>query len=405
MPHRHRNLLASALLVLALASCSGTGTTDSGSEPPLVPGLNGRVITTAGTPVAGVTVEVFDATYSPTETLATQQVVTSTETDARGYFRIPDVTIGAYNVLAIRGSEGGVAQNVVVADEGNGTPTRASVGLELAALGSVEGQARFGDREDHGGILVYVPGTSFVAVTSSTGAFRLERLPRGTYDVAASAASYGHARTTGVVVQPGLATTITGDLVLTKDVPVVQTLDRSFAGVGEPIEITGRNFGSTRGTNLVSFGGVDAGNTDYLSWSDTRIQVRAPSGAQTGSVTVRTAIGEGASTTSLQILAALEKVAGDGQLGKPSLPADETLAIQVLDTGGDAVPGVAVSFSALEGGSVSTSNAVTNPSGRRSGGGRLPRCHRLLHPRHLVRLGEPDSHGLGCAEFPACIGE
>jgi hypothetical protein len=63
------------------------------------------------------------------------------------------------------------------------------------------------------------------------------------------------------------------------------------AGAGAVLTITGDGFGSSRGTGFVEFKNVDDGGgtrvkvreTDYLTWTNTRIQVRVPSSASGGS--------------------------------------------------------------------------------------------------------------------------
>ena len=69
--------------------------------------------------------------------------------------------------------------------------------------------------------------------------------------------------------------------------PLVTSLSPASlpAGVGVVLTITGTGFGSSRGTGFVEFRNADDGGatrvkareTDYLAWTDTRIQVRVPS--------------------------------------------------------------------------------------------------------------------------------
>jgi PKD domain/Secretion system C-terminal sorting domain/IPT/TIG domain len=66
------------------------------------------------------------------------------------------------------------------------------------------------------------------------------------------------------------------------------------AGTGTTITITGTAFGATRGTGSVGFKNADDGGatyftalaTDYVSWNNTQIVVRVPSGAGTGTIQV-----------------------------------------------------------------------------------------------------------------------
>jgi hypothetical protein len=74
--------------------------------------------------------------------------------------------------------------------------------------------------------------------------------------------------------------------------PVVSSLSPLSlpAGVGAVLTINGSGFGSSRGTGFIEFRNADDGGatrvkareTDYLAWTDTRIQVRVPSAASGG---------------------------------------------------------------------------------------------------------------------------
>jgi hypothetical protein len=94
--------------------------------------------------------------------------------------------------------------------------------------------------------------------------------------------------------------------------PLIATLvpNNLPAGVGAVLTISGSGFGTTRGTGTVEFRNADDGGTtfvqpqpaDYVSWTDTQIQVRVPSysttGSPAGSGTVRVTTGGGLQTTS-----------------------------------------------------------------------------------------------------------
>ena len=60
----------------------------------------------------------------------------------------------------------------------------------------------------------------------------------------------------------------------------------------QTLTLRGTNFGATRGTGKVVFyGGTEPSSFQYLSWSDTQIRVRVPTGARTGNLRVVTARG------------------------------------------------------------------------------------------------------------------
>ena len=74
--------------------------------------------------------------------------------------------------------------------------------------------------------------------------------------------------------------------------PQITSISPSRAQYNQVITIRGTAFGANRGTSRVIFqGGKEPSSSQYVSWSDTRIQVRVPVGARTGNVQVITANG------------------------------------------------------------------------------------------------------------------
>lgn len=98
----------------------------------------------------------------------------------------------------------------------------------------------------------------------------------------------------------------------TQLIPVITNLSPQVttAGTGAVLTITGTNFGSTRGIGKVEFRNSDDGGRsftaararDYVSWSNTRIQVRVPSQGQDGGTAgtgqVRVTASDGTTTLS-----------------------------------------------------------------------------------------------------------
>ena len=74
--------------------------------------------------------------------------------------------------------------------------------------------------------------------------------------------------------------------------PQITSISPSRAQYNQVITIRGTAFGANRGTSRVIFqGGKEPSSSQYVSWGDTRIQVRVPAGARTGNVQVITANG------------------------------------------------------------------------------------------------------------------
>ncbi len=91
-----------------------------------------------------------------------------------------------------------------------------------------------------------------------------------------------------------------------KSIPIIASISKTNASVGDLITIEGSNYGNSRGTSAVFFTAnhetSDVTQDDYLSatdndfdyelWSDTEIRVRVPDGAKSGSCFVKTEKGQ-----------------------------------------------------------------------------------------------------------------
>jgi hypothetical protein len=76
--------------------------------------------------------------------------------------------------------------------------------------------------------------------------------------------------------------------------PHIDSVDPEYGGIGEKVTIVGTDFGATRGDSYVIFGTTKA--TEYVSWSDTQIEVIIPRGLSEGEVDVTvTVVGTGTS--------------------------------------------------------------------------------------------------------------
>ncbi len=71
--------------------------------------------------------------------------------------------------------------------------------------------------------------------------------------------------------------------------PKITSISPSRVRYNQVITIRGTAFGANRGTSRVIFhGGKEPNSSQYVSWSDTQIQVRVPTGARTGNLQVVT---------------------------------------------------------------------------------------------------------------------
>ena len=105
------------------------------------------------------------------------------------------------------------------------------------------------------------------------------------------------ARSGNVQVITSNGTSGTKLLIIEIKSPQITSISPSRVQYNQTVTIRGTAFGANRGTSRVIFqGGKEPSSSQYVSWSDTRIQVRVPAGARTGIVQVVTTRGRASST-------------------------------------------------------------------------------------------------------------
>ncbi len=141
---------------------------------------------------AGIDVTAFPVAASPGEASF------ATKTDAAGRFSLA-LPAGTYNLIA---SKPGTTDRAV----GWSVQSATTVNLDLVATGAISGTLSARPAIDPTGMLVFVPGTSFVAAADAEGAFTIDAVPVGTVSIMAVAAGYAPATLAAVTVRPGQTT-------------------------------------------------------------------------------------------------------------------------------------------------------------------------------------------------------
>lgn len=73
-----------------------------------------------------------------------------------------------------------------------------------------------------------------------------------------------------------------------KSKPVITSINPPVGSPGDLIIITGKDFGNTRETSYVEFGGSKLTSSSYISWTDTEIKVVLPANVRDGLVIIET---------------------------------------------------------------------------------------------------------------------
>jgi hypothetical protein len=154
-------------------------------------------------------------------------VVLSAVTDAEGEATL-EMLAGPWIVFA-REPGGRVAgSHSVILAPASPDPDSVLVRLVARAPSRIEGHARLAGRSDHRGILVSAIGVDgALAVTDSTGAYALDRVPTGAWAVFFGALGFGDAFVT--VTVPAPATTVTAP-----DVELISDPHEARAGRPRP---------------------------------------------------------------------------------------------------------------------------------------------------------------------------
>lgn len=191
------------LLVLLLAACSDSpqASQDPDSDPEAPAGIVGQVINEGGDPVPGARVEAVPADAEPNTEGDVGAYVREAETADDGSFSIDIEHRGRYKLVVHAGGLGGAS--VEVEASGSGT---IRVTLTVNPTGAIEGQVNLDGFTDSLGTEVFIPGTTFIARTDTSGAFRLDGVPAGDWTVVMEHDDFARAEVDATVSAGGTVT-------------------------------------------------------------------------------------------------------------------------------------------------------------------------------------------------------
>lgn len=198
-----------AAIMAWMAGCEGTETTNPrGSEVEAEYSLRGRLVNSAGIPVAGAVVRIFRTEASPLgEALPKTSVGEATAvTNAKGAYSFKDVPGGQYNLIGEYNYGGLVV--LIPQVEYEGGKTSQDLGTDTLRLpGRIRGSAMF-DGAGREGIFCYLTGSPFLSISDETGEFWILGVPQGSYRLNYAFPGLQTVQDTGIVVKAGRLTTM-----------------------------------------------------------------------------------------------------------------------------------------------------------------------------------------------------
>ena len=287
-------VLVCCLFVFALAifGCGGGGGGGNPAGPVLTPGatasLSGTVLFN-NTPTAFASVYLYKSEKAHTVGIAqmpalkgsllAQQIIGdgaySTTTDGEGVYSFNNIPVGQYTLIAVRDENHQFVQTGVLLGQVT------TLNPQLTPTGKITGKVTLsigGTAQAISGVFVYINGTSYIAVSDTTGQFTINNVPSNSqttgtaYEILVSSTRGTASSLTGVVVGPG-ATTDIGTIAMTAPTAAMYTTlngtlvpGKNVASVGDLFVIlTHQTSGSIFGTHTDANGNyqfkvVESGN-------------------------------------------------------------------------------------------------------------------------------------------------
>jgi sugar lactone lactonase YvrE len=221
---------------------------------------------------------------------------TVTSTDETGAFSFDLTQEGAYNLEAARSNDAKAWKAAIKVAGGSQVDTGT---LVLKPTGTITGRVRSDDLavSDFTGTTVYVPGSSYLAMTKNNGEYTISNVPEGEFELAAFSNQLGRASlpspdAPGHIKVRSKETVTPATLVLKVVLPQLRGLRRSESeestdngAPGETIDLYGRNLGLTGGLRFeVRFSAGTVLSPNRLT--DSLIRVKVPSDARNGNILV-----------------------------------------------------------------------------------------------------------------------
>jgi hypothetical protein len=150
-------------------------------------GLYGKLVDGDGKPVSGAGVKAIATGDEGLNKAAHRAAALSSDTDSvftdeNGYYFFESLDAGTYNIQG--NYDNGSLAVLITGITYDSTGAIQEIKTDtLRVPGRIAGKVNTAT-DDDGGVLCYIPGTSFLAVTDDSGAFIIANVPRGNYTIA-----------------------------------------------------------------------------------------------------------------------------------------------------------------------------------------------------------------------------
>lgn len=197
-----------------------------------------------------------------------------TRTDSNGNFVLGSSDNETLNIEAVLSDD---AKALMMNVKGNS----GEISLRLQPTGKISGKvtSAFASLTNLLGTDVFVPGTSYQAKTDKNGAYTIDYVPVGTFELVAILGRDVYGFTTGVKVAAN-ATTTAPDVAMGVDNPKITAVEPLAAGPGATVTITGSGFGVSKDLRPQVM--IEGNKAEIVSAADGRIEAKLPAGAVSG---------------------------------------------------------------------------------------------------------------------------
>ncbi len=187
-----------------------------------------------------------------------------TTTNLRGNFAFENVETGEYYLQVIADDHLGAMHSLRVPDHTVFVDT-VYVDVNLTPTGTFSGVATLENATAHQGTVVYVQGTSYVAVTDPTGAYAITDVPVGSYTVRAEHAHYLEDTENGTITTAGENVALANMLLkIDSNIPPVATIASASPEIENvPVQFVASGSDADGTVVLYEWDWEDDGTFDY----------------------------------------------------------------------------------------------------------------------------------------------